>query len=666
MSDITAKLVVGMPAQLFTLARSFKANANGKIYIGIPDTDPTNPANQIPVYIESETGNLVPTAQPIVINSGGYPVYNGQISKFVTVQNYSMAIYDACNVQQFYFEDVAKYDPDQLELRLANTNDDSLGDALVGVRQPFTSARARTQHEKNTDVYSILDWAKGDGTDETLAIQKAFDEIPPYSQIIFVNGNFVFDQVSLTKPVLITGNANITHNGFLIKSSNIISKLTGLQSCKDYQVDRSIAFFCDAYNDQTDYENILIDGNRFSGFFYSVGFFAVRYDSVPGDPTSRKINNTKILSCTSYAPQGQNAGHFQHIGVNNAECIGNSTYYGQNATSYNFINQNGYVRVIGNYDANNTYGSIEIENSYISNSVVANNTCGSDIWIDDTSNIQVSGNISAKDIILTTETVDVKALNVTGNTSRCILIKRFGTAPVGYFYDVNVRANLVTGLAGSPSVLSEFIKTGEISGNSVSSSDVAFSISKLDGMRLLVRFNKGTGKINISGTTGNLICYGNDGLTPVSLSSGWMNSQLINDIFIPNESYLNMPGDYRYLSINLPNLAPLGFSDISIPIENIPSFAFRSFSLLVVIRNTVTNDMSSFRVDGAHKVVGTDISITLGQRYGVLGNDGTSITLPNSGSSEGFIKIRVTNTDTTKTFQVSVTPVVGSRLGNQD
>ncbi|EHY7527953.1 hypothetical protein K4098_002561, partial [Escherichia coli] len=41
MSDITANLVVGMPSQLFTLARSFKANANGKIYLGLPDTDPT-------------------------------------------------------------------------------------------------------------------------------------------------------------------------------------------------------------------------------------------------------------------------------------------------------------------------------------------------------------------------------------------------------------------------------------------------------------------------------------------------------------------------------------------------------------------------------------------------------------------------------------------------
>lgn len=118
MSDITANLVIGMPAQLFTLARSFKANANGKIYIGQPDTDPTNPANQIQVYVENEDGSHIPVPQPIIINAGGFPVLNGQIKKFVTVQNYSMAVYDAYNSQQFYFENVAKYDPDQLRQQL--------------------------------------------------------------------------------------------------------------------------------------------------------------------------------------------------------------------------------------------------------------------------------------------------------------------------------------------------------------------------------------------------------------------------------------------------------------------------------------------------------------------------------------------------------------------
>ncbi|MHC1815495.1 phage tailspike protein [Escherichia coli] len=110
MTDITANVIVSMPSQLFTMARSFKAVANGKIYIGKIDTDPVNPENQIQVYVENEDGSHVPVSQPIIINAAGYPVYNGQIAKFVTVQGHSMAVYDAYGAQQFYFPNVLKYD----------------------------------------------------------------------------------------------------------------------------------------------------------------------------------------------------------------------------------------------------------------------------------------------------------------------------------------------------------------------------------------------------------------------------------------------------------------------------------------------------------------------------------------------------------------------------
>lgn len=114
MTDITANVIVSMPSQLFTMARSFKAVANGKIYIGKIDTDPVSPENQIQVYVENEDGSHVPVSQPIIINAAGYPVYNGQIAKFVTVQGHSMAVYDAYGAQQFYFPNVLKYEPDQL------------------------------------------------------------------------------------------------------------------------------------------------------------------------------------------------------------------------------------------------------------------------------------------------------------------------------------------------------------------------------------------------------------------------------------------------------------------------------------------------------------------------------------------------------------------------
>ncbi|EZG32405.1 phage head-binding domain-containing protein [Escherichia coli] len=146
MTDITANVIVSMPSQLFTMARSFKAVANGKIYIGKIDTDPVNPENQIQVYVENEDGSHVPVSQPIIINAAGYPVYNGQIAKFVTVQGHSMAVYDAYGAQQFYFPNVLKYDPDRLEQRLG----ESTGSILVGDPLDTTVANALSRR-----IYTI-------------------------------------------------------------------------------------------------------------------------------------------------------------------------------------------------------------------------------------------------------------------------------------------------------------------------------------------------------------------------------------------------------------------------------------------------------------------------------------------------------------------------------
>ncbi|WP_272663404.1 phage tailspike protein [Providencia sp. PROV134] len=114
MSDIIPNVVVSMPSQQFTLASKFQAASNGKIYIGQIDKDPTIPENQIQVYLENEDGSTIPVAQPLIINQAGFPVYNGQIAKFVTVEGHSMAVYDSYGAQQFYYPNVLKYDPDRL------------------------------------------------------------------------------------------------------------------------------------------------------------------------------------------------------------------------------------------------------------------------------------------------------------------------------------------------------------------------------------------------------------------------------------------------------------------------------------------------------------------------------------------------------------------------
>ncbi|MCU2326622.1 phage head-binding domain-containing protein [Enterobacter hormaechei subsp. steigerwaltii] len=120
MTDITVNAVVTNPRPVFTDSRSFKAVANGRIYVGTIDTDPTIPSNQIPVYIQNESGDLVQLPQPLVTNSAGKIVYGGQLVKVVTQSGYSIAIYDAYGTQIDYIPNVLGYDPDQLIQRLAD------------------------------------------------------------------------------------------------------------------------------------------------------------------------------------------------------------------------------------------------------------------------------------------------------------------------------------------------------------------------------------------------------------------------------------------------------------------------------------------------------------------------------------------------------------------
>ncbi|HAX7273421.1 TPA: hypothetical protein JTN57_001300 [Escherichia coli] len=227
MPDIIANVVISMPSQLFTLSRSFKANANGKIYISKIDTPPgemTNPANSIQVYMENEDGSLVPVAQPLIINAAGYPVYNGQIAKFVTTEGHAMAIYNTYNSQEFYFPNVLKYDPDQLEQRLSSPEDGN-GDALIAVKQPYDGTVPRTQHDFNEMLINILDWLGQNYSSTTNASPRflaAHTALPKSKSIIVPPGAYLLETDVICKgrvfifeePVSILGEGRL--NGALI------------------------------------------------------------------------------------------------------------------------------------------------------------------------------------------------------------------------------------------------------------------------------------------------------------------------------------------------------------------------------------------------------------------------------------------------------------------
>ncbi|GDL55871.1 hypothetical protein BvCmsKSP045_00911 [Escherichia coli] len=193
MTDITANVIVSMPSQLFTMARSFKAVANGKIYIGKIDTDPVNPENQIQVYVENEDGSHVPVEQPIIINAAGYPVYNGQIAKFVTVQGHSMAVYDAYGAQQFYFPNVLKYDPDQLRPEFEQFKADLAG-----------SEGAKKVGMGERTVYDNLDDIKHSGN--YVDLQEAIDITRYRDDLLITPGTYTGEYTS--------GNANLIGTGY--------------------------------------------------------------------------------------------------------------------------------------------------------------------------------------------------------------------------------------------------------------------------------------------------------------------------------------------------------------------------------------------------------------------------------------------------------------------
>lgn len=165
-NQIFSKLA--MPSPEFLRKDRFEPVANGQIFVGKTDTDPLNPANQIPVYAEQEDGSLVQVSQPIRINASGYPVYNGKAAKFITHTAASMKVLDASDVEMWYWPNLFEYDSSQMWAVLASqfgadfvgTPVGTIQEQLNGYVTPWNYIGKAPYANEHQAIQAMLDYAE--------------------------------------------------------------------------------------------------------------------------------------------------------------------------------------------------------------------------------------------------------------------------------------------------------------------------------------------------------------------------------------------------------------------------------------------------------------------------------------------------------------------------
>lgn len=159
-----------MPVLMPEGRQSFKDSAGAPLVGGKVWTYDAGTNNPRPTFPTS--GDLTTNTNPVILDGRGEATifWRGAYKVVLTDAN-DVVIWTVDNVISTDVDAAA----DQLREDLADTSSASNGDALVGVKQPFTGAVDRTQHEKNADDISVMDFgAVGDGvTDDSAAIQAA-------------------------------------------------------------------------------------------------------------------------------------------------------------------------------------------------------------------------------------------------------------------------------------------------------------------------------------------------------------------------------------------------------------------------------------------------------------------------------------------------------------
>ena len=377
--------------------------------------------------------------------------------------------------------------------------------------------------------------AVGDGiTNDIGAIEAAIEALDEGEVLYFPKGTYLMSgrEVMINKPnITFTGDGLILCDyGFRPTASNFkavglrMEGITYSDSCRAFMINK-------AGENPTYVKNFTFKDCSFKNFFYSICAIGGAYtfdgtESTIGYP----IRDVVIENCYSSTYENQNAAHFQCIQVENISYVNNRTYGGQNASSYNAIKGNGYIRVVGNYDHNNSYASCEIENGS-GKAIIANNTFNSKIWIDDSYDVVVNANTTEAGISITVGSNNGDANNViiSNNTCKNIRCEQYGTYKGGVVNNVNITNNNVKGdNTHGIWIHGNAVQKAKVCNNFISGTNTNdISVQRNDQLDCYIHSNYGNGKkILISGSGGKVYVVDNYNVEVSGLRDSFFTSHL--------------------------------------------------------------------------------------------------------------------------------------------
>jgi len=361
----------------------------------------------------------------------------------------------------------------------------------IDITQPPYNARPGGSYDNS----AIFQQAVNDAADEGGKIY-----VPPGDYLV-ANG-FTIDKNYLTLEgtgkLVLGRHISLLADGFRcsglrFKALNTSSQIRGIQA-ETALIGRSIG-------------RITIQNCEFEQFFYATNFRGT--ESYP-------IRDIVVEGCRSIAPVGVNAGHFQNLCTINTYYSGNACYNGQNATSYNFFGGNGKIKVVGNYDFNNSYGSCEIENSPGAEVIISSNNFDRQLWIDDSSTVVIDGNIIKERIFVTVQDNDCKSVIISNNIADRIYVDKFSTYRAGKIKNLEVCHNELVGPGGwGIFIRGTYTEACRIVENRIAPGFTSGSIGIVrdPGLDLEISRNEVNGLILFSSAGGAIRLYGNRNYT---------------------------------------------------------------------------------------------------------------------------------------------------------